>query len=147
MPNGQPGYLGGVEQPQQPPPYTFEEIVDGRRGVIVRKYDSVTKVLTLTGSTYTYNFPIQISKELIRISMYFNTANARTFNVRMFANKDDANAYDEIMNYAADVSRSRIWFPDNEEAMTYLRPVRLEFNFSSFTASDTVSVEILTGVI
>lgn len=118
---------------------TTQSIVNGWTKVKKGKAVFYSKDVTLTGSTQTEvvfleRKPIRFN----RVGLFFNSANARTFNIRAY-NVATATYYNTLDTQTANTATSRIL----EFGAEYkYHPHKIEFNFSSYTASDIVSIEV-----
>lgn len=110
-------------------------------------YAVAQQLVTLAGTTQTVSLNIPIGFRLHRISQFFSAANARTFNIRVFsAPTVNKSAYEEIESVTASTALSDIALTDPSE-FEYITPVTIQFNYSSYTATDTIAITVFITLI
>ena len=97
------------------------------------------RVLTLTGSTIEVELPFSEAVQLNRVEQYFNTSNARTFNVRMYSNLDPS-AYADLDTQSGNTGTSRVVQFGAE--YKYPSATKLVIDYSSYTADDKAIIQI-----
>ncbi len=95
--------------------------------------------LTLLTTPNAFELPFLRGVQLNKIEQYFNSANARTFNVRMFGGNTQ-DAYSELDSQTANTGRSRVLQLGQE--YKYPNANKVQFNYSAFTDSDQVEVMV-----
>lgn len=96
------------------------------------------KEITLAGATMNAELPFSGAIQLNRVEQYFNSANARTFNVRVYSKVNPA-AYATLDSQSAHTTDSRILQLGSEYKY---RPHRLAIEYSSYTVGDKISIEV-----
>ncbi len=94
--------------------------------------------VTLAGATMNIELPISTAIQLNRIEQYFNSANARSFNVRVYSMVNPA-AYVTLDAQTAHTTDSRV----NQLGSEFkYRPHKITLEYSAYTVGDKVSIEI-----
>ena len=97
------------------------------------------RVVTLAGSTIEVELPFSNAIKLNRVEQYFNTTNARTFNVRMYSNIDPS-AYADLDTQSGNIGTSRVVQFGAE--YKYPSATKLVIDYSSYTADDKAIIQL-----
>lgn len=123
-------------------PHRYPQFSDRHYGWDVARSGIVTiysKEVTLAGSTQTETLPLGNTLLLFQhIYMSFNSANARTYNMRAY-NAKTATLYTTLDTVTGHTSDSRIVQLGAEHRS---KVHKLEWNFSNYTAGDIINIEV-----
>jgi hypothetical protein len=106
------------------------------------KDENYTRIITLTGSTLSIELPFSNPVNLKQILMWFDSTNARTYNIRLYGFPNPT-AYFELKNESGSIATTA--FVDLGDGYKLLTPQKLEFNFSDYTADDKLNVLVICG--
>ena len=143
-------YTQEIQQGQQQAakdPYANDEAVTivsnlsgGWKGYKKGRAFNFEQKVTLAGTSQTVELPLDFACRIDRITQYFNSTNSRTFNIRVFTSRVDTAAYEELDKKSGHATQSRQFTPIHPESNKYLTPRKIQFNYSSYTAADTITI-------